>query len=282
LSRAVRSGSAAQEAHRLTHVTWKFATSVDGRSAAAAGSSQMDSEEARGPTSSKGPCDAIGVGTETDVLRRPCEAAACRTAPGARQRLRVVGVERNISEQGVLKDESRTMVIRTRIRKRFSRPYRIALTCSEGGPTLAVCFCVRGESPDSCWSRQACWAAPPPTGKKPQSRRGRAVHRKAQRWRFDGTSRWARTCCVSLGPGLYRRWRQRADLIEHAARRGCPSARTAGRRGSEEGSGLHREGLPVGSIALRRHSVDAKCDGADRHQSRWISRLDFGRNAARW
>ncbi|EUA18530.1 ribD C-terminal domain protein [Mycobacterium xenopi 4042] len=46
---------AAQAAHRIAHVTWKYATSIDGRSAAADGSSQWITSEAAARPASPAP-----------------------------------------------------------------------------------------------------------------------------------------------------------------------------------------------------------------------------------
>ncbi len=102
----------------LPHVTWKYATSIDGRSAAADGSSQwITSEAARADLHRRrAAADAIVVGTGTVLTDDPTLTA--RLADGGladRQPLRVVVGRREIpSEAKVLNDDSRTMVIRTR------------------------------------------------------------------------------------------------------------------------------------------------------------------------
>ena len=102
----------------MPHVTWKFATSVDGRSAAADGSSQwITSEAARADVHRRrAAADAIIVGTGTVFVDDP--ALTARLPDGSlaeRQPLRVVVGEREISSEArVLNDDSRTMVIRTR------------------------------------------------------------------------------------------------------------------------------------------------------------------------
>lgn len=98
------------------HVTWKFATSVDGRSAAADGSSQwITSDAARADVHvRRAACDAILVGTGTVFIDDPTLTARPGGALAERQPLRVVVGKREISsEANVLNDDSRTMVIRT-------------------------------------------------------------------------------------------------------------------------------------------------------------------------
>ena len=84
----------------LPHVTWKFAASVDGRSAAADGSSQwITSEAARADVHRRrAVADAIVVGTGTVFVDDP--ALTARLPDGTlaeRQPLRVVVGEREIS-----------------------------------------------------------------------------------------------------------------------------------------------------------------------------------------
>lgn len=131
------------------HVTWKFATSVDGRSAAADGSSQwITSEAARADVHRRrAVADAIVVGTGTVFVDDPVLTARLPDGSLAeRQPLRVVVGLREISQDSrVLNDDSRTMVIRTR------DPHEVLRALSdrtdvilEGGPTLAGAFLRAG------------------------------------------------------------------------------------------------------------------------------------------
>lgn len=133
----------------LPHVTWKFATSVDGRSAAADGSSQwITSEAARFDVHRiRAAVDAIVVGTGTVYIDDPTLTARLPDGSLAEsQPLRVVVGEREISpEANVLNDDSRTMVIRTRDPHEVMRALsdRTAVLV-EGGPTLAGAFLRAG------------------------------------------------------------------------------------------------------------------------------------------
>ncbi|WP_370063293.1 bifunctional diaminohydroxyphosphoribosylaminopyrimidine deaminase/5-amino-6-(5-phosphoribosylamino)uracil reductase RibD [Mycobacterium sp. MAA66] len=170
------------------HVTWKFAASVDGRSAAADGSSQwITGEDARADVHRhRGAADAIVVGTGTVLADDPTLTA--RLADGSlapRQPLRVVVGEREISsESRVLNDDSRTMVIRTR------DPHEVLRALSdrtdvilEGGPTLAGAF-IRAGLVD----RILAYLAPTLLGGPIAAIDdvGVANIGQAQRWRFDG------------------------------------------------------------------------------------------------
>jgi diaminohydroxyphosphoribosylaminopyrimidine deaminase / 5-amino-6-(5-phosphoribosylamino)uracil reductase len=129
----------------LPHVTWKYATSIDGRSAAADGSSQWISGEAARADlhRRRALADAIIVGTGTVLADDP--ALTARLPDGSlapQQPLRVVVGKREIpSEAKVLNDDSRTMVIRTNdpveVLRALSDRTDVLL---EGGPTLAGAF----------------------------------------------------------------------------------------------------------------------------------------------
>ena len=153
LSDAVAGGPLREWLHKqrtgLPHVTWKFATSVDGRSAAADGTSQwITSEAARADVHRRrATADAIIVGTGTVFVDDPVLTARLPDGTLAeRQPLRVVVGEREISSEArVLNDDSRTMVIRTRdpheVIKALSDRTDVLL---EGGPTLAGAFLRAG------------------------------------------------------------------------------------------------------------------------------------------
>lgn len=131
------------------HVTWKFATSIDGRSAAADGSSQwITSEAARADLHRRrAAADAIVVGTGTVFADNPSLTA--RLADGTlapSQPLRVVVGERQIPPESlVLSDDSPTLTLHTR------DPHEVVAALGdrtdillEGGPTLAGAFLRAG------------------------------------------------------------------------------------------------------------------------------------------
>lgn len=131
------------------HVTWKYATSIDGRSAAADGSSQwISSEAARADLHRRRAiADAIVVGTGTVLADNPTLTARLPDGSlSSQQPLRVVVGRREIPpEANVLNDDSRTMVIRTRepveVLRALSDRTDVLL---EGGPTLAGAFLRAG------------------------------------------------------------------------------------------------------------------------------------------
>jgi diaminohydroxyphosphoribosylaminopyrimidine deaminase/5-amino-6-(5-phosphoribosylamino)uracil reductase len=133
----------------LPHVTWKYATSIDGRSAAADGSSQwISSDAARADLHRRRAiADAIVVGTGTVLADDP--ALTARLPDGSlapQQPLRVVVGKREVPpEAKVLNDDSRTMVIRTHdpveVLKALADRTDVML---EGGPTLAGAFLRAG------------------------------------------------------------------------------------------------------------------------------------------
>ena len=192
LSDAVAGGPLREWLHKqrtgLPHVTWKFATSVDGRSAAADGTSQwITSEAARADVHRRrATADAIIVGTGTVFVDDP--ALTARLPDGTlaeRQPLRVVVGEREISSEArVLNDDSRTMVIRTRdpheVIKALSDRTDVLL---EGGPTLAGAFLRAGVI-----DRIIAYVAPILLGGPITAVDDVGVLSiaHAQRWRFDG------------------------------------------------------------------------------------------------
>jgi diaminohydroxyphosphoribosylaminopyrimidine deaminase/5-amino-6-(5-phosphoribosylamino)uracil reductase len=186
----------------LPHVTWKFATSVDGRSAAADGSSQwITSEAARTDVHRRrAVVDAIIVGTGTVLIDDPAMTARLPDGTLAeRQPLRVVVGEREISSEArILNDDSRTMVIRTRdpheVIKFLSDRTDVML---EGGPTLAGAFLRAGVI-----DRILAYVAPILLGGPIAAVDDVGVLSiaHAQRWRFDGIDPIGPDLLVSLVP----------------------------------------------------------------------------------
>jgi diaminohydroxyphosphoribosylaminopyrimidine deaminase/5-amino-6-(5-phosphoribosylamino)uracil reductase len=186
----------------LPHVTWKFAASIDGRSAATDGTSQwITGEAARADVHRRrAVADAIVVGTGTVFADDP--ALTARRPDGTladRQPLRVVVGEREISTDArVLNDDSRTMVIRTRDPQEVIQ----ALTdrtdvILEGGPTLAGAF-LRAGAVD----RILAYLAPMMLG-GPISAVGDlgvSTITQAPRWRFDGIEPIGPDVLLSLVP----------------------------------------------------------------------------------
>ena len=184
------------------HVTWKFATSVDGRSAAADGTSQwITSEAARTDVHRRrAAADAIVVGTGTICVDDPKLTARL---PGGGlavdQPLRVVVGEREISPDAkVLNDDSRTMVIRTH------DPHEVIRALSdrtdvllEGGPTLAGAFLRAGVI-----DRILAYVAPillgGPIGAVDDVGVLSIAH--AQRWRYDSVLPLGPDVLLSLKP----------------------------------------------------------------------------------
>lgn len=184
------------------HVTWKFAGSVDGRSAAADGSSQwITGEAARADVHRRrAAADAIIVGTGTVFADDP--ALTARLPDGSladHQPLRVVVGMREISPDAtVLNDDSHTMVIRTR------DPYEVLQALSdrtdvflEGGPTLAGAF-LRAGAVD----RILAYVAPILLGGPVSVIDDVGVTNisQAHRWRFDGMSAVGPDVLLSLSP----------------------------------------------------------------------------------
>ena len=187
----------------LPHVTWKFATSVDGRSAAADGSSQwITGEAARADVHRRrAAADAIVVGTGTVFADNPTLTARL---PGGvlaeHQPLRVVVGRREIApEANVLNDDSRTMVISTHdpdeVLRALSDRTDILI---EGGPTLAGAFLRAGAI-----DRILAYVGPILLGGPVMAVDdvGVPTIARALRWSYDGVERIGPDLLLSLVPG---------------------------------------------------------------------------------
>lgn len=139
--------------HSRPFVTWKFATTLDGRSAAADGSSRWVSNATsrRDTHRLRSACDAILVGTGT-VLRDDPELTVRdeidEALPRERQPLRVVMGDRDIPAGArVLNDAAETVHLRTRdvgtvLTELHDRGRQHVFL--EGGPTVAAAFLAAG------------------------------------------------------------------------------------------------------------------------------------------
>lgn len=184
------------------HVTWKFATSIDGRSAAADGSSQwITSEAARADLHRRrAAADAIVVGTGTVFTDDPSLTARLPNGTLAPQQpLRVVVGQREIPPNSlVLSPDSPTLLLRTR------DPLEVLRTLAdrtdvllEGGPTLAGAF-LRSGAVD----RILAYVAPMLLGGPVTAVDdvGVATIGSALRWRYDGVERIGPDLLLSLTP----------------------------------------------------------------------------------
>jgi diaminohydroxyphosphoribosylaminopyrimidine deaminase/5-amino-6-(5-phosphoribosylamino)uracil reductase len=132
-------------------VTWKFATTLDGRSAAPDGSSKwITGPLARADVHrQRAACDAIVVGTQT-VLNDDPELTVRDEfdVPAARQPLRVVVGDREIPPTArVRNDRAETLLLPTHDPAEVLRQLddrRIRHLWLEGGPTLAAAFLRAG------------------------------------------------------------------------------------------------------------------------------------------
>lgn len=186
----------------LPHLTWKYASSIDGRSAASDGSSKWISSEASRLDlhRRRAMADAIVVGTGTVLADDPALTARLRDGSLAdKQPLRVVVGMREIpSEAKVLNDDSRTMVIRTHdpaeVLKALSDRTDVLL---EGGPTLAGAFLRAGAI-----NRILAYVAPILVGGPITAVDDVGVSSisKALRWQFDGVDRAGPDLVISLVP----------------------------------------------------------------------------------
>jgi diaminohydroxyphosphoribosylaminopyrimidine deaminase/5-amino-6-(5-phosphoribosylamino)uracil reductase len=137
--------------HGRPFVTWKFATTLDGRSAAADGTSRwVSSRAARLDTHRlRAECDVMLVGSNTVAVDDPELTVRDEVdAPVARQPLRVVMGERDLDPgRRVFNDRAETLHLRTRdphevLAALYGRDRRHVFL--EGGPTLAAAFLAAG------------------------------------------------------------------------------------------------------------------------------------------
>ena len=159
----VETGVLADEARRLNRVwtfavenrrpfvTWKFATTLDGRSAAADGTSRwVSSPAARLDTHRlRALCDTMLVGTNTVAVDDPrLTVRDAAGSPIARQPLRTVMGERDLDPgRRIFDDAAETVHLRTRdpeaaLKDLFERDRQHVFL--EGGPTLAAAFLGAG------------------------------------------------------------------------------------------------------------------------------------------
>lgn len=178
------------------HVTWKFAAGLDGRSAAADGTSAwITGPDARARVhAERAKLDAIVVGTGTVLADDPHLTA--RHPDGSlvdRQPLRVVvGLRKIPSTARVLDDAAETVVLRTR------DPHEVLAALAdrpdvllEGGPHLAGAFLAAG-----LVDRIQAYLAPVLLGAGVAAVQDAGVHTIAQALRFE------RESVETVGPDL--------------------------------------------------------------------------------
>jgi diaminohydroxyphosphoribosylaminopyrimidine deaminase/5-amino-6-(5-phosphoribosylamino)uracil reductase len=185
------------------HVTWKFATSIDGRSAAADGSSQwITSEAARADLHRRrAAADAIVVGTGTVFADDPSLTARLPDGTlAAQQPLRVVVGRRDIPPDSVvLSQDSPTLLLHTRDPREVLRVLADRTdVLLEGGPTLAGAFLRAGAV-----HRILAYVAPMLLGGPVTAVDdvGVATIAGALRWRYDGVEQIGPDLLLSLTPG---------------------------------------------------------------------------------
>ena len=137
--------------HQRPFVTWKFATTLDGRSAAADGTSRwVSSIEARRDTHRlRGLADTMLVGSNTVAVDDPELTVRDELdQPLPRQPLRVVMGERDLPPtKRIFNDRAETLHLRTRdphraLAELYARDRQHVFL--EGGPTLAAAFLRAG------------------------------------------------------------------------------------------------------------------------------------------
>lgn len=134
-------------------VTWKFAASLDGRSAAADGTSQwITGAEARADVHARrAECDAVLVGTGTalaDDPRLTVRAPTGEPLPAERQPLRAVMGLRDLPSDAALFDQGAPPLLLKTREPADALDRLTAAGCSslwlEGGPRLAAAFLAAG------------------------------------------------------------------------------------------------------------------------------------------
>jgi diaminohydroxyphosphoribosylaminopyrimidine deaminase/5-amino-6-(5-phosphoribosylamino)uracil reductase len=137
--------------HQRPFVTWKFATTLDGRSAAADGTSRwVSSKAARLDTHRlRALCDVMLVGTNTVAVDDPqLTVRDAHDRPLPDQPLRAVMGERDLDPgRRIFDGQAETLHLRTRdprtaLKELFARDRQHVFL--EGGPTLAAAFLKAG------------------------------------------------------------------------------------------------------------------------------------------